>query len=130
MRRLRAITGLRTLARLMLAAAALVFAVVGLQTPSGSASPDSSAHAAGKFNWHSPAPLRRAEHPAAPGKPGPAEVFAGVYISNIQHVDMTTNSFDADFYVWLRWSDPEIDPTVGMEVMNPYQSWGLVVRPV
>ena len=62
--------------------------------------------------------------------PGPAEVFAGVYIANVQAISLDTNSFDADFYLWLRWTDPEIDPTAGVEVMNVYQKWGLVVTPV
>lgn len=68
----------------------------------------------------------------APGgpRPGPAEVFAGVYIANVQVVSLDTNSFDADFYLWLRWTDPDIDPTAGVEVMNVYQKWGLVVTPV
>ena len=67
--------------------------------------------------------------PSGP-RPGPAEVFAGVYIANVQAVSLDTNSFDADFYLWLRWTDPEIDPTAGVEVMNVYQKWGLVVTPV
>ena len=62
--------------------------------------------------------------------PGPAEVFAGVYVANVQAVSLDTNSFDADFYLWLRWTDPDIDPTAGVEVMNVYQKWGLVVTPV
>ena len=63
-------------------------------------------------------------------RPGPAEVFAGVYVANVQAVSLDTNSFDADFYLWLRWTDPDIDPTAGVEVMNVYQKWGLVVTPV
>lgn len=61
---------------------------------------------------------------------GPEEVLAGVYVSNIQSVNLATNSFDADFYVWLRWRNPDMDPTGSVEVMNPYQSWALVVTPV
>ncbi len=60
----------------------------------------------------------------------PDEVLAGVYVSNIQSVNQATNSFDADFYVWLRWRNPDLDPTAGVEVMNPYMAWGLVVTPV
>lgn len=61
---------------------------------------------------------------------GPDEVLAGVYVSNIQSVSQATNSFDADFYVWLRWRNPDLDPTAGVEVMNPYMAWGLVVTPL
>lgn len=60
----------------------------------------------------------------------PDEVKAGVYLSNIQAVNQATNSFEADFYLWLRWTNPEIDPTEGVEVMNPYMAWGLVATPV
>lgn len=64
------------------------------------------------------------------GSEGPEEVLAGVYVANIQSVNLSTNSFDADFYVWLRWRDPDLDPTVGMEVVNSYMSWGLMETPV
>ncbi|HOB49626.1 MAG TPA: hypothetical protein PKK01_09985 [Mycobacterium sp.] len=67
--------------------------------------------------------------PAA-GPVGPDTVMAGVYVTNIQSVDRTTNSFDADFYVWLRWSNPDIDPTTGFEIMNVYESWALTQTPV
>lgn len=60
----------------------------------------------------------------------PDEVLAGVYVSNIQSVSQATNSFDADFYVWLRWRNPDLDPTAGVEVMNPYMASGLVITPV
>lgn len=61
---------------------------------------------------------------------GPEEVVAGVYVSNIQSINLSDNSFDADFYLWLRWRDPGLDPTAGVEVMNPYQASALVVTPV
>ncbi len=64
------------------------------------------------------------------GPTGPDKVVAGVYVSNIQQVDLTTNSFDADFYVWLRWSNPDIHPTAGIEIMNVYQSWALTTTPI
>lgn len=63
------------------------------------------------------------------GPVSPDRVIAGVYVSNIQRVDRTTNSFDADFYIWLRWTNPDIDPTKGIEIMNLYQSWALTVTP-
>lgn len=64
------------------------------------------------------------------GEGAPDEVLAGVYLANIQAVNQATNSFDADFYVWLRWRNPDLDPTAGVEVMNSYLAWGLVVTPV
>lgn len=70
-----------------------------------------------------------ARTPAA-GPVGPDTVLAGVYVTNIQSVDRTTNSFNADFYVWLRWSNPDLDPTKGFEIMNVYESWALTQTPV
>lgn len=64
------------------------------------------------------------------GPVGPDKVVAGVYIANIQRVDRTTNSFNADFYVWLRWSNPDLDPTTGIDIVNAYESWALTQTPV
>ncbi|MEI7915633.1 MAG: hypothetical protein WCH82_12865 [Mycobacteriaceae bacterium] len=61
---------------------------------------------------------------AAPA-PAPEQVTVGVYVQNVQHVDLTTNSFSADFYVWLRWKNPDIDAPAGIEIMNVFESWAL-----
>ncbi len=55
----------------------------------------------------------------------PAEVTIGAYIDNIQVVTLETNSFDADFYVWMRWTDPDLNPQDTVEIMNLFQSWSL-----
>lgn len=57
--------------------------------------------------------------------PDPEKVTVGVYVQNVQHVDLATNSFSADFYVWLRWNNPDIDAPAGIEVMNVYEHWAL-----
>jgi hypothetical protein len=57
--------------------------------------------------------------------PEPMKVTVGVYVENLQHVDLTTNSFTADFYVWLRWTDPELDAPAGVEIMNVFETWAL-----
>lgn len=63
---------------------------------------------------------------AAPTPDAAAEtVTVGVYVENVQAVDITTNSFSADFYVWLRWRDPDFDAPAGIEVMNVFESWAL-----
>ncbi len=54
-----------------------------------------------------------------------AQVTIGAYIDNIQIVNLETNSYDADFYVWLRWTDPDLSPQDSVEVVNPFQSWSL-----
>lgn len=48
----------------------------------------------------------------------PEKVTVGIYINDIQEIDLATNSFTADFYLWLRWRDPELEPWVSIEVMN------------
>ncbi len=54
---------------------------------------------------------------------GPSEVFVGAYINDVKEVDLTTNSFAVDMYVWLRWTDPDIDPSVSIDTMNPRDGW-------
>ncbi len=85
---------------------------------------------AGLQSERKPAASITIRHLSTEDDAGADEVLAGVYVSNIQAINLTTNSFDADFYVWLRWRNPDLDPTAGVEVMNPYQSWALVVTPV
>ncbi|MFM9035656.1 MAG: hypothetical protein ACKOQ4_15475 [Mycobacterium sp.] len=68
--------------------------------------------------------IASASPPPAPG-PGPEQVTLGVYVQNVQHVDLTTNSFSADFYVWLRWMNPDLDAPAGLEIMNLFESWAL-----
>ena len=54
--------------------------------------------------------------------PGPEPVTVGVFVQNVQRVDLATNSFSADFYVWLRWRNPDIDAPAGIEVQNIFES--------
>jgi len=55
---------------------------------------------------------------------GPDEVTVGVYVNDIQQLDLQTHSYAMDFYVWMRWTNPEIDPSLTLEFMNPFQLWG------
>ena len=126
------------------AALALVLLFAGLQLVGGSASAGRNDRTAERKpvagetvrtlgtarDRTSPTPVRVTPNLPAAGPTGPDKVVAGVYVSNIQQVDLTTNSFDADFYVWLRWSNPDIDPTAGIEIMNVYQGWALTTTPV
>ena len=61
---------------------------------------------------------------------GPHQVIVGAYLENIQGLDLSTNSFQADLYVWMRWRDPALAPYESIEVMNPYESWALTTKPV
>ena len=35
-----------------------------------------------------------------------------------------------DFYVWLRWKNPDINPSAKLEYMNPFQLWGHIPTPL
>ncbi len=41
--------------------------------------------------------------PSPKGADPPRQVAVGVYINDIGTFDLTTGSFDADFYLWFRW---------------------------
>jgi hypothetical protein len=66
--------------------------------------------------------------PAAPA--GPNEVTVGVYVNDIQQLDLQTHSYAMDFYVWLRWKNPDINPAAKLEYMNPFQLWGHIPTPL
>lgn len=55
----------------------------------------------------------------------PEQVTVGVYVQNVQAVELNTNSFSADFYIWLRWRNPDIDAPAGVEVQNVFENWAL-----
>ena len=75
------------------------------------------------------APAAAAETaPAAPS--GPNEVTVGVYVNDIQQLDLQTHSYAMDFYIWLRWKNPDINPAAKLEYMNPFQLWGHIPTPL
>ena len=45
-------------------------------------------------------------------------VFVGAYIKDFQDIDVATESFSIDLYVWLRWTNPDINPAETLEAMN------------
>lgn len=57
--------------------------------------------------------------PAPARAEGAAEkVTVGIYVNDIQEISLASNSFTADFYLWLRWRDPKIDPSLSIGAMN------------
>ena len=58
--------------------------------------------------------------PPAPARAdaGPDKVTVGVFINDIQDIDLANDSFTADFYLWFRWKGPNVDPTDSIEPMN------------
>ncbi|MFZ2968745.1 MAG: hypothetical protein WA080_06785 [Sulfuricurvum sp.] len=40
----------------------------------------------------------------------PSKVFVGAYINQISNINLKTNNFDVDMYLWFRWDDPKLTP--------------------
>jgi len=49
--------------------------------------------------------------------PGAEVVTLGIYVQNIHEIDIKSNSFTAEFYLWFRWKGA-IDPSLTFEIMN------------
>jgi hypothetical protein len=45
-------------------------------------------------------------------------VHVGVYVNRIYGVDTRGGAFNADFWIWFRWTDPELDPLKSFEIVN------------
>lgn len=72
-----------------------------------------------------------AEASAEAGRqPEANQVVVGAYVENIQDLDLQSNSFMADIYVWMRWLDPALEPYSSIEIMNPYESWAMTATPL
>ena len=56
----------------------------------------------------------------APTPSAPAEVKVGMYINDIQQIDLHEYSFVADVYLWFRDTDPQIVPGSTFEWMNMF----------
>lgn len=50
----------------------------------------------------------------------PDKVFIGAYINDIQNIDLHTDSYHVDLYVWFRWKNPALDPSKSAEFMNTF----------
>lgn len=67
-----------------------------------------------------PAAPAPAATPSANPAAGPSKVKVGVYINDIQAIDLRNHSYVADIYIWFRNSDPEITPGASFEFMNMF----------
>jgi hypothetical protein len=45
-------------------------------------------------------------------------VTVGVFINDLQDIDLASENFTVDFYLWMRWTNPAIDPSLTIEAMN------------
>lgn len=56
---------------------------------------------------------------------GPEEVFIGLYLHHVPELDVSSNSYLADFYLWFRWRG-ELDPTETFEFTNLVEGWDVM----
>ena len=49
---------------------------------------------------------------------GPDKVTVGAFINDVQDIDLSSENFTADLYLWMRWKNPNIDPSATIESMN------------
>ncbi len=54
----------------------------------------------------------------APDEPLPHHVNVGIYVNQIKSVDLKTNSFVVDFWIWFRWKGTSIKPMESFEIVG------------
>lgn len=52
--------------------------------------------------------------------PPSAQIIVGAYVNDIHEVNLKSNSYPADLYIWFRWSDQNLSPIETFEFMNLY----------
>lgn len=55
--------------------------------------------------------------------PVPRPVYVGIYLNSVPSLDLETNRYLVDFYLWFRWQGDDIDPSTTFEFMNAVESW-------
>jgi hypothetical protein len=55
--------------------------------------------------------------------PVPRPVYVGIYVNDVPSLDLDTNRYLVDFYLWFRWQGDDIDPSSTFEFMNAVESW-------
>lgn len=68
--------------------------------------------------------------PAQKVSPSPGKVRVGLYLRALPELDIKTNSYLADFYLWFRWHAAQRDPSASFEFTNAVQSWDLKIQPL
>lgn len=74
------------------------------------------------FNAHANKPLQGALVPVDSSKTASHQVKIGIYPISIYQLDMGSNTFYADLYLWLRWKG-DIDPVASLEFKNMVEKW-------
>jgi len=67
--------------------------------------------------------IARAKKTSEPVNSKPSVASLGVLIVNVYELDMASNSFYADFYLWCRWKG-KVDPLKDLEFTNSEEQWG------
>jgi hypothetical protein len=62
--------------------------------------------------------------------PVPRPVYVGIYLNQVPSLDLESNRYIADFYLWFRWQGDDIDPSSTYEFMNAVESWDLLRAPI
>jgi len=50
------------------------------------------------------------------------KAYVGIYLNNIYDLDIVSNSFHADFYIWVKWKG-KINPMKHLELTNSIEKW-------
>lgn len=61
---------------------------------------------------------------------GPRPVYVGVYAIHVPHLDMMSNSYLIDFWIWFRWKGEDLNPVRSFQFMNQFQGWDTLQQPV
>lgn len=59
---------------------------------------------------------------------GPQRVKVGVFLRNVEAINLEQNSYSLSFVMWMRWSGP-IDPTKTFRFVNLIEAWALSSSP-
>lgn len=65
-----------------------------------------------------------------PNTGGPRRVYVGAYAFNVPQLDLSSNAYLIDFWLWFRWHGNDIDPTRSYEFMNLYEGWDVLRQPI
>ncbi len=76
-----------------------------------------------------PAANRGPVDPASGDKKGPQTITVGLYLQNIPEIDVKSNSFNAEFYLWFLWKG-DIDPTLTYQLTNAVSVGDLSRTPI
>lgn len=63
---------------------------------------------------------------APPARAEPEKIVIGAYVNDVQSIDLKQHTYAVDVYIWLRWKNPDLDPSVSLEFINPSELWGHV----